>query len=511
MTSALHCWYFPSLSLFQGPSGAAGSAGSKGPSGFQGIAGERAADGPTGSPGPPGKPGPPGPPGLLGDKGFTGKSGLEGPQGPVGMYVSDSSAYKECTCYDHLASRVYEVYLGLLGSQDLQVIQALPETRDPGDLRVGRGMRAPKGFRALQALREMMACWEQPGKEDTRVDPARSGDQGSCGKLGAPGPPGERGLQGSKGSQGPPGAQGNEGDVGHPGEVGDPGLKGETGQLGPPGVSGREGPWGDLGENGPRGLKGEKGHIGLMGVKGYQGFPGLPGRKGLPALMYMSDRPNYPLLQTLLDSLQQQLRLMLDPPDGSKERPATTCLELWACHPGYSSGMYYIDPNQGSTADALLAYCSFSSTSKQTCLHPRDSQLPIKAWMEELSDEGSYQWLSRLERGFQFYYPGANVVQMRFLRLHSRTAVQNMTFSCHPGHRLGQTDRDVKFLTDSRKQSYLGALKDCVPGEETPSGPRESVFEFEDLDLLPLRDVALMGGANVTHQFGFNVGPVCFS
>lgn len=231
----------------------------------------------------------------------------------------------------------------------------------------------------------------------------------------------------------------------------------------------------------------------------------------LKALMYMSDRPNYPLLQTLLDSLQRELRLMLDPPDGSKEHPATTCLELWACHPGYSSGMYYIDPNQGSTADALLAYCSFSSTSKQTCLHPRDSQLPIKAWMEELSDEGSYQWLSRLERGFQFYYPGANVVQMRFLRLHSHTAVQNMTFSCHPGHRLGQTDRDVKFLTDSRKQSYLGALKDCVPGEETPSGPRESVFEFEDLDLLPLRDVALMGGANVTHQFGFNVGPVCFS
>lgn len=37
--------------------------------------------------------------------------------------------------------------------------------------------------------------------------------------------------------------------------------------------------------------------------------------------------------------------------------------------------MYYIDPNQGSPADALLAYCSFSSTSKQTCLHPRDSQV----------------------------------------------------------------------------------------------------------------------------------------
>lgn len=49
------------------------------------------------------------------------------------------------------------------------------------------------------------------------------------------------------------------------------------------------------------------------------------------------------------------------------------------------------------------------------------------------------------------------------------------------------------------------------PGEETDSGARESVFEFEDLQLLPLRDLALMGGGNVTFQFGFTIGPVCFS
>lgn len=37
--------------------------------------------------------------------------------------------------------------------------------------------------------------------------------------------------------------------------------------------------------------------------------------------------------------------------------------------------MYYIDPNQGSPADALLVYCNFSTVSKQTCLHPQDSQV----------------------------------------------------------------------------------------------------------------------------------------
>ncbi|KAM7393226.1 hypothetical protein PAMA_008056 [Pampus argenteus] len=323
--------------------------------------------------------------------------------------------------------------------------------------------------------------------------------------MGLPGPPG---VDSMKGIRGPVGLPGPEGAKGEQGNIGPPGRRGTSGMPGMPGLFGL------------KGLKGYQGLPGLHGRRGHPGPPGVPGPPGpslnmtmtqLKDLMYVSDKPNYPLIQTLIDSLQQELRLLVDPPDGSKEHPATTCLELWLCHPEYSSGMYYIDPNQGSPADALLAYCSFSSTSKQTCLHPRDSQLPIKAWMEEITDEGSFQWLSRLEQGFQFYYIGATVVQMRFLRLHSSTAVQKVTYSCQPGHTLGQEDKDIKFLTDTRKQSYLGALKDCVPGEETVSAPRESVFEFEDLQLLPLRDVALMGGGNFTHQFGFLVGPVCFS
>lgn len=51
----------------------------------------------------------------------------------------------------------------------------------------------------------------------------------------------------------------------------------------------------------------------------------------------------------------------------------------------------------------------------------------------------------------------------------------------------------------------------CQPGEENISGARQSVFEFEDLHLLPLRDVAVRRGIHFTHRFGFNVGPVCFS
>lgn len=52
----------------------------------------------------------------------------------------------------------------------------------------------------------------------------------------------------------------------------------------------------------------------------------------------MSEKPNYVLVQTLLDSLQRDLHWFINPPDGSKQHPATTCLELWLAHPNSING-----------------------------------------------------------------------------------------------------------------------------------------------------------------------------
>lgn len=51
------------------------------------------------------------------------------------------------------------------------------------------------------------------------------------------------------------------------------------------------------------------------------------------------------------------------------------------------------------------------------------------------------------------------------------------------------------------------------PSGDQGSGSQESIFEFEseDLQLLPLRDIAVFGNHEVTQDFGFTVGPVCFS
>ncbi|XP_063049810.1 collagen alpha-1(I) chain-like [Engraulis encrasicolus] len=363
----------------------------------------------------------------------------------------------------------------------------------------------------------------------------KQGDRGKVGPPGIQGPYGIPGLRGEKGETGKSGVEGEKGMMGFPGPPGGDGLKGirglqgNAGQVGPKGEQGNIGPPGRRGTPGLPGMpglfgeKGPEGITGLPGPKGTRGPPGLPGAPGPPGtslnltltelkeFMYMSDRPNYNLIRTLLESLQQELRWFLDPPEGTKEHPATSCLELWLARPNFTSGMYYIDPNQGSPADAVLVYCDLTTGGK-TCLFPQQSQVPLRAWLKD-SQEDSFHWLSSKEGGFQFEYTQSSVVQMRFLRLNSNVASQNITFTCQAGSGQGAKERDIKFLADTRRQSYVGSLHDCMPSEALEVGAQQSVFQFEtsDLDLLPIRDLALYGTSDLTDEFSFTVGPVCFS
>lgn len=48
---------------------------------------------------------------------------------------------------------------------------------------------------------------------------------------------------------------------------------------------------------------------------------------------------------------------------------------------------------------------------------------------------------------------------------------------------------------------------------DNESSITDTVFQFstEELQLLPLRDLAVFHNGDASHQFGFTVGPVCFS
>ncbi|NXX47221.1 CO1A1 protein, partial [Tricholaema leucomelas] len=113
----------------------------------------------------------------------------------------------------------------------------------------------------------------------------------------------------------------------------------------------------------------------------------------------------------------------------------------------------------------------------------------------------------------QLEYAGASPVQLRFLRLHSSLATQKVSYSCRPGPEQGQPQlqKEILFLADSRQQSYAANLQGCLPDND--SSITDTIFQFstEELSLLPLRDLAVFHNGDTSHQFGFTVGPVCFS
>ncbi|NXD51201.1 CO5A3 protein, partial [Corvus moneduloides] len=113
----------------------------------------------------------------------------------------------------------------------------------------------------------------------------------------------------------------------------------------------------------------------------------------------------------------------------------------------------------------------------------------------------------------QLEYAGASPVQLRFLRLHSHRAAQKVSYSCRPAPERGrpQPDKEIRFLADSRDHSYAASLQGCLLDNE--SSITDTIFQFstEELWLLPLRDLAVFHNGDTSHQFGFTVGPVCFS
>lgn len=434
--------------------------------------------GAKGEPGTPGKPGRTGSPGQVGPQGQKGRKGEKGDVGREGQ-------------------------------------EGVPGEAGRRGKRGKAGHRPPRGPRGHKG---------------------HPGDEGLAGPQGPQGPYGIPGLKGIRGDPGPKGPKGEKGSRGDLGQQGDEGFKGKQGPHGVPGRPGPKGPQGDAGPPGPRGLPGLPGKPGLSGQKGLKGSPGQPGPRGKPGppglagppgpsgpalklskeelrhLLHPSDRLNRTVARALLEALSRELRALVEHPDGTKDNPAATCKELLLAHPSLPDGHYYIDPNQGSPRDALLAFCNFTAGG-ETCISPVHNQVPIKAWLSTYTSKDTFEWFSALPGGFLLEYAGASTVQLRFLRLHSRLAAQKVSYSCSPAPERGQPqpEKEILFLADSREQSYTATLQGCLLDNE--SSITDTIFQFttEELSLLPLRDLAVFHNGDASHQFGFTVGPVCFS
>ncbi|XP_074491464.1 uncharacterized protein LOC141767763 [Sebastes fasciatus] len=458
----------------QGLSGLDGLLGVEGNEGDPGDVGFRGAPATPGSPGKMGKPGSPGIRGNTGATGFKGKAGPKGKQGPPGP----------------------------MGPKGIP------------------GLRGEKGKSAITGLKGL------------------SGNMGILGPIGPPGQKGNPGLQGVKGRRG---------------------LKGKLGYTGPRGPRGRKGLLGLAGQLGKKGVKGVQGRRGPKGVKGKRGPPGKPGAPGkrrpsqrrgskpepkpghgnelrpktrpstrskvknvprsrqTTGLLKRSERQqNRPRRWSEVDEAEESFSW----PQGTKEDPATTCYELGLIHPHLNDGFFYMDPNQGCPYDAVKVFCNFTAGGT-TCIDPLQSKIKLSWEPEKKKSKMPVQWFSQLHGGNKFEYTGVDVVQLRFLRLHSHTSFQRMTVSCtaNCSSTAGTADsakRIIHYLGDSGEEiiSHLTTVSRTGCEVEVVVMVRGSTeLHRGDMELLPVRDLGvemrLLSLLDVP-EITVVLGPLCF-
>lgn len=142
------------------------------------------------------------------------------------------------------------------------------------------------------------------------------------------------------------------------------------------GPKGQEGPTGPTGPPGPEGEKGSPGSIGSDGDPGPKGFLGVAGPPGPPGdsakgpVFYRGrndeqhdfNKIQKQFLYVELTAIQEELKKL------SSERPARSCIDVMLENPHASSGMYDVDPNLGSSLDAIKSYCDFDADEPMTCV-----------------------------------------------------------------------------------------------------------------------------------------------
>lgn len=228
-------------------------------------------------------------------------------------------------------------------------------------------------------------------------------------------------------------------------------------------------------------------------------------------------------LKTLRGHLEDLRR-----PDGSKTNPARSCQDIKLCFPQKTSGHYWIDPNQGSSRDAIRVFCDMDSG--ETCISANPASLPRKSWWSKSSPSGSKPvWFGAdMNSGSKFLYgdqeqPNTAAVQLKLLQLLSSQARQNITYHCRNSvaHRdTGGSLKKALILQGSNGQELRAQgnprLRYTVTedGCSNPDGQwKQTVVEYRTQSAirLPVLDVAPLDVGKAGQEFGLDIGPVCFS
>uniref|UniRef100_A0A915J2Q9 Fibrillar collagen NC1 domain-containing protein n=1 Tax=Romanomermis culicivorax TaxID=13658 RepID=A0A915J2Q9_ROMCU len=116
-------------------------------------------------------------------------------------------------------------------------------------------------------------------------------------------------------------------------------------------------------------------------------------------------------------------------PTGERANPARSCSDLKYSQKNLESGFFWIDPNAGTTHDAVNVFCNFATS--ETCVY---------------ADEGK-NFVSHIDRNVT--YNNVGPVQLNFLRLMHNEAAQNLTILC----------RNSVIWFDDKKKNYRSSVR----------------------------------------------------
>jgi len=215
---------------------------------------------------------------------------------------------------------------------------------------------------------------------------------------------------------------------------------------------------------------------------------------------------NYHLFSNFNELWNQVTKKLVRKDDlGKREEPAPSCADLFRMKKSLRSGYYWIDPNGGSNEDAVVVHCN--AVNHETCIYPKAPKMENRKHYE---GEEEIVWAKKVideEPGFEY---AANIVQIKMIRLLSEKARQNVTYTCKNSHAI------LKVLTDDEQTEDIAKLEtkvikdDCLIKDNTW---RSAVYEIEteELETLPIQDIAIKDVRDPKVEFGLEVGPICFS
>lgn len=202
-------------------------------------------------------------------------------------------------------------------------------------------------------------------------------------------------------------------------------------------------------------------------------------------------------------------------PQGNRDNPARYCKDMFRCNDNkYKNGFYWIDPNQGGGEDAVFAYCDFLNGG-ETCVYPDDE---TKSAARVEMDASKAGWFSEANTGSFIGYKSVTRSQMKFLRLLSEEAAQNVTV---------KTSRSFFANSIDFRRLTLQSGVEMVPTDAIRTLPSQCTdkecvttthLQTEDMDVLPVTDFRVH--TELRHHFdnraeprlfvSFDVGPICF-